>query len=180
MNFKTTEVAHFTVSFLQLLDENSHPTQPFPDFATPETLLFLYKNMSLVRQFDNKAINLQRTGKLGTYPSSRGQEAVGVGIGHALEQHDVFCPYYRDQGTLLLRGIKLSEFLTYWGGDERGSDYSNPDVKEDFPNCVPIAGQMLHAAGVAYAIKYRKQNRAVLTTCGDGATSKGDFYEAIN
>lgn len=180
MTPKTITVADFTVRFLQFLDSNSRPTQPFPEFADSDTLLHLYHQMSLIRYFDNKAVNLQRTGKMGTYPSSRGQEAVGVGIGHAIQTEDIFCPYYRDQGTCLERGIKLSEFLAYWAGDEQGSNYSNPKVKEDFPNCIPIAGQLLHAAGVAYAIKYRKQHRAVVTVCGDGGTSKGDFYEAIN
>ncbi|MBT8506823.1 pyruvate dehydrogenase (acetyl-transferring) E1 component subunit alpha [Coxiella-like endosymbiont of Rhipicephalus sanguineus] len=180
MTPQTTTVANFAVQYLQFLDANSHPTQTFPEFANPDTLLYLYRQMALIRHFDNKAVNLQRTGKMGTYPSSRGQEAVGIGMGNAMEAEDIFCPYYRDQGTYLERGIKLSEFLTYWGGDERGSNYSNPNVKDDFPNCVPIAGQLLHAAGVAYAIKYRKQHRAVVTICGDGGTSKGDFYEAIN
>ena len=177
---KTTATAQFTVSYLQFLDEQSRLTQALPAFADRETLLHLYRVMSLVRKFDNKAINLQRIGTIGTFPAARGQEAVGVGAGHAMQKTDVFCPYYRDQGIALLRGIQLSEILSYWGGDERGSDYANPDVKEDFPICVPIAGQLLHAAGVAYAIKYRQQDRAVLVTCGEGGTSKGDFYEAIN
>lgn len=180
MTLKTTTVATFTVQYLQFLDANSHPTQPFPDFATPDYLLFLYRQMSLVRAIDNKAINLQRTGKMGTYPAARGQEAVGVGMGGAIQKTDVFVPYYRDQATFLMRGTPPAEFFSYWGGDERGCDYSNPDAKEDFPNCVPIACQLLHAAGVAFALKYRKQQRAVLTICGDGGTSKGDFYEALN
>ncbi|MFW0081400.1 MAG: pyruvate dehydrogenase (acetyl-transferring) E1 component subunit alpha [Coxiella endosymbiont of Haemaphysalis qinghaiensis] len=180
MTPKTTTVANFAVRYLQFLDVNSQPTQPFPEFANPDNLLHLYRQMSLTRHFDNKAVNLQRTGKIGTYPSSLGQEAVGVGMGNAMQAEDIFCPYYRDQGAYLERGIKLSEFLAYLGGDEGGNNYSNPKVKNDFPNCVPIAGQLLHAAGVAYAIKYRKQHRAVVTICGDGGTSKGDFYEAIN
>ncbi|OGO93453.1 MAG: pyruvate dehydrogenase (acetyl-transferring) E1 component subunit alpha [Coxiella sp. RIFCSPHIGHO2_12_FULL_44_14] len=180
MTVKTKKILHFEVEFLQFLNENHEATQAFPEFATPDNLIYLYQQMALVRHFDNKAINLQRTGKLGTYPAARGQEAVGVGMGHALQPEDVFCPYYRDQAALLLRGIKLSEFLAYWGGDERGSYYTNPVAANDFPNCVPIAGQLLHAAGVAYAIQYRQQKRAVLTICGDGGTSKGDFYEAIN
>lgn len=180
MTPKMITVANFSVQYLQFLDANSYPSQPFPEFANSDALLYLYRQMSLIRHFDNKAVNLQRTGKMGTYPSSRGQEAVGVGMGNAMRVEDVFCPYYRDQGTCLERGIKLSEFLAYWGGDERGSNYLNPKVKDDFPNCVPIAGQLLHAAGVAYAIKYRKEHRAVVTICGDGGTSKGDFYEAIN
>lgn len=179
-NIKMSTVASYDIKFLQFLDENSKSTQPFPAFADPETLLELYRAMSLIRSYDNKTINLQRTGKMGTFPASRGQEATGVGMGHAMQKEDVFCPYYRDQGAFYMRGGKLSEVLTYWGGDERGSHYTNPDLADDFPICVPIAGQLLHAAGVAYAIKYRKQKRAALTICGDGGTSKGDFYEALN
>ncbi|MFW0072814.1 MAG: pyruvate dehydrogenase (acetyl-transferring) E1 component subunit alpha [Coxiella-like endosymbiont] len=180
MTAKMMTVANFSIPYLRFLDANSHPTQLFPEFVNPDSLLYLYRQMVLIRHFDNKAVSLQRIGKIGTFPSSRGQEAVGVGTGNAMQEEDIFCPYYRDQGACLERGIKLSELLAYWGGDERGSHYSNPHVKEDFPNCVPIAAQLLHAAGVAYAVKYRKQKRAVLTICGDGGTSKGDFYEAIN
>jgi 2-oxoisovalerate dehydrogenase E1 component alpha subunit len=176
----TSTAAEFDVQYLQFLDENHNLTQNLPDFADDETLLFLYKKMSLVRAFDNKAINLQRQGKMSTYPASRGQEAISVGIGHALQEQDVFFPYYRDQGTMMLRGVKLSEILLGWGGDERGHAYQNPKIKEDFPICIPIAGQCLHAAGAAYAFKYRKQKRAALTTCGEGGSSKGDFYAAMN
>jgi pyruvate dehydrogenase E1 component alpha subunit len=125
---------------------------------------------------DTKAIALQRTGKLGTYPSTRGQEAVFVGVGNAMDQQDIFVPYYRDMGTLIQRGVKLSQILQYWGGDERGNCYAN----EDFPYSVPIGSQTLHAAGAAYSIKFRKEKRAVLSLLGEGATSQGDFYEAIN
>lgn len=180
MTPRTKTVANFTIRYLQFLDVDSKPTKPFPSFADPKKLLYLYRQMALIRQLDNKVVNLQRIGKMGTYPSSRGQEAVGIGMGNALKKEDILCPYYRDQGALFEHGVKLSEILAYWGGDERGNCYSNPNVKDDFPNCVPVAGQLLHAAGVAYAVKYRKQPRAVLTVCGDGGTSKGDFYEAIN
>jgi pyruvate dehydrogenase E1 component alpha subunit len=132
--------------------------------------------MVLVRMMDTKAIALQRTGKLGTYPSTRGQEAVFVGVGHALKQEDIFVPYYRDMGTLMQRGVKLSQVLQYWGGDERGNCYAN----EDFPYSVPIGSQTLHAAGAAYAVKFKKEHRAVLSLFGEGATSQGDVYEAMN
>lgn len=173
-------IAHFDIEFLQYLNEKHQPIQEFPPFADPQTLLQLYKLMALTRALDTKAVNLQRQGKMGTYPSSKGQEAVGVGIGHAMRKDDVFCPFYRDQGTFLVRGVKMSEILSAWGGDERGNQYKNPDIQEDFPICIPIAGQYLHAAGVAYALKYRRQPRVVVATGGDGSTSKGDFYEALN
>lgn len=175
---KLKSIAQFAIHYLQYLDANHQATQTFPEFATPETLLALYRAMSFTRALDHRAVNLQRTGKMGTYPSSLGQEAVSVGVGHAMNPDDVFCPYYRDQGTLMQRGVKASEILIYWGGDERGSHFAND--KEDFPLCVPIATQCLHAAGVAFAVKYRKQKRAVLTMIGEGGTSKGDFYEAMN
>lgn len=138
----------------------------------------LYRTMVLTRLFDRATINLQRTGALGTYPSNEGQEAIGAGAGMAMQDSDVLVPYYRDVALQILRGVRLEEILLYWGGDERGMCYQ--DQAQDFPVSVPIATQCCHAVGAAYAIKYRRQNRAVLTTCGDGATSKGDFYESIN
>ena len=134
--------------------------------------------MHLLRSFDAKAVALHRTGKLGTFPSSLGQEAVFVGLGAAMRPEDVLCPYYRDHGALFQRGVSMTEIFTYWGGDERGNCFTN--AKEDFPICVPIASQCLHAAGVAYAFKHRKEPRVAVASCGDGATSKGDFYEALN
>jgi pyruvate dehydrogenase E1 component alpha subunit len=97
-----------------------------------------------------------------------------------MQAEDVLVPYYRDTGLQLLRGVRMEEILLYWGGDERGSAYADPAVAEDFPLCVPIATQALHACGVASAFKIRGQHRVAVTTCGDGATSKGDFLEALN
>ena len=160
------------------LDEKSQLQQPLPAHISNNDLLAMYRLMSLTRAMDNKAINLQRTGKMGTYPAARGQEAVGVGIGYAMQSTDVLCPYYRDQGAMIQRGISMTEIFQYWGGFEQGSCYANN--QHDLPICVPIATQCLHAAGVAYAMHYRQQQNAVVTTCGEGATSKGDFYEALN
>lgn len=172
-------VARFEIPYYQYLDENSNLIEELPKFATdPTHLLHLYRLMMLVRTFDNKAIALQRTGKLGTYPSTRGQEAVFVGMGDALARNDIFVPYYRDVGTLIQRGVKLSDILLFWGGDERGNCFS--DDKEDLPYSVPVGSQPLHAAGIATALKIRHEKRAVLTVCGDGGSSEGDFYEAMN
>lgn len=174
----TTTVASFTVEYIQFLDVHSKPVQPLPAFAQDiATLQKLYRTMVLVRTFDTKAIALQRTGKMGTFPSVLGQEAVGVGLGDALHKDDVLCPSYRDYGAQLQHGLKMADILAYWGGDERGSDFAN---REDFPISVPIGTQCLHAAGVATAFKMRKQPRVAISLCGDGATSQGDFYEALN
>ncbi|MDQ2994301.1 MAG: pyruvate dehydrogenase (acetyl-transferring) E1 component subunit alpha [Pseudomonadota bacterium] len=172
-------VAKFEIEYLQYLNEHSEIVQKLPAFADDlEHLKDLYRRMQRTRLLDAKAIVLQRTGKMGTYPSSLGQEAISTGLGDAMRKEDVFCPYYRDQGALLERGVTQAEILSYWGGDERGADYQH--AREDFPLCVPIATQCLHACGVAFAFKYRKQPRVVVTAIGDGGTSEGDFYEALN
>lgn len=172
-------IARFEIPYYQILDEASRPIADLPDFAKdPKHLIHLYRLMVLNRVFDTKAIALQRTGKMGTYPSTRGQEAVFVGIGDAMEKKDVFVPYYRDVAVLTQRGVKLSEILLYWGGDERGNNFSCGG--EDFPYSVPVGSQPLHAAGIAVALKMQKKNRAALTVCGEGGSSEGDFYEAMN
>jgi len=148
---------------------------PIPDVAS---LIPLYRAMVLTRAFDLKAVALQRTGRLGTYAVSLGQEAVSVGVASAMHREDVLLPSYRDNGALLWRGVKMEEILLYWGGDERGNHSSGP--AHDFPYCIPVGSQAPHAAGVAYAFRLRKQPRVAVCLIGDGATSKGDLYEAMN
>ncbi|MDF3054337.1 MAG: pyruvate dehydrogenase component alpha subunit [Gammaproteobacteria bacterium] len=174
-------VATFTVTFTQILNEQGDLIQPLPDFAKDaETLIMLYRQMHMLRALDARAVIMQRTGKMGTYPSALGQEAVSIGMGAAMHKDDIFVPYYRDQGAMMQRGVTPTEILNYWGGDERASNFITPEAKEDFPICICISTQLLHAAGVAYALSLRGEKRAVVTGCGDGGTSEGDFYESIN
>lgn len=174
-----SQVAHFEIEFVQFINEQAEVVNELPGFAgDAELLTGMYRWMVLTRTFDKKAIALQRTGKLGTYPSSLGQEAVSVALGTTMHADDVLFPYYREYGAQFIRGVKMSEILLYWGGDERGMDYSGP--RKDFPICVPIASHGPHAVGAAYAMKLRKEPRVAVYVCGEGATSKGDFYEAIN
>ena len=171
--------AQFEIQYSQYLDPSGTAVQALPAFAEKAAdLIPLYRAMVLTRRFDAKAVALQRTGRMGTYPSSLGQEAVTVGLAAAMEAQDVLLPSYRETGAMLWRGVSLEEILTYWGGDERGSDFAGP--REDFPISVPVCSQTLHAVGVAYAMKLRRQPRVAVVALGDGATSKGDFYEAIN
>lgn len=149
-----------------------------PAQRSPELWWQCWVHINLTRRFDQRAINLQRTGRLGTYASCLGQEAVSTATGLAMHPDDVLVPYYRDQAAQLLRGVRMLDVLRFWGGDERGSCF--PPPCHDMPNCVPIATQLPHAAGIAAAIRLRNERRAVLATCGDGATSRGDFYEALN
>jgi 2-oxoisovalerate dehydrogenase E1 component alpha subunit len=146
--------------------------------ADVDLLLRLYRAMVRTRVYDAKAIALQRTGKLGTFASAFGQEAIGVGVATAMRPEDVLAPSYRDHGAQLVRGMTMVENLVYWGGDERGSDFEIP--RQDFPICVPVGTQVAHATGAAYAFKLRGERRVAVTILGDGGTSTGDFYSALN
>lgn len=179
---KTRTVAEFSVRYRQYLDEQANIVDELPDFARDDAeLLKVFRTLLLLRRFDHKVLMLHRTGKMGTYTGITGQEAVGVGMARCLTDDDVLVPYYRSAADLYVRGVRLHEILAYWMGDERGSNYQDPRLKHDFPIPICIASQLPHAAGVATAIKLRRQkNRAVLTAVGDGGTSEGDFYEALN
>jgi 2-oxoisovalerate dehydrogenase E1 component alpha subunit len=170
-------IADFQIQYVQFLDPdgNLSPDAPETDL---EELLKMYRLMTETRVFDTKAINLQRTGKLGTYASCLGHEAAHIGLAAAMRDDDVFAPSYREYGALFYRGAQMSEILLYWGGDERGSDFSGPI--QDFPFCVPIATQCLHAAGAAMAFQLRGEPRCAVCANGDGGTSEGAFYEALN
>ena len=172
-------IATFAVRYLQYLDDSGQPMGPLPPFAEDaEVMTALYKSMVLTRVFDGRSISLQRTGQLGTYPSCLGQEAVGTGVASVMADDDVLLTTYREQAAHIWRGVTLTEIFQYWGGDERGSDFSGP--RRDFPVCVTIAAHAVHAVGVATAMKLRHEPRVAVCVLGDGATSKGDFYEAIN
>jgi pyruvate dehydrogenase E1 component alpha subunit len=171
--------ASFEIHYTQFLDEIGKATQALPAFASDTAhLVDLYRWMVLMRTYDAKAVALQRTGQLGTYAQILGQEAIQAGVGSAMRSDDVFLMTYREQGVQLMRGVTMKELFLYWSGDERGSDYSQ--ARGDFPICITIAAQATHAAGAAYAIKLRREPRAVVCAIGDGATSKGDFYEGMN
>lgn len=174
-----TVVAHFEIRRRRYLNAAGNVEGALPDFAKePSALIPLYRAMVLTRTFDAKAVALQRTGRLGTYAVSLGQEAVSVGAASAMCPDDVLFPSYRESGAVLWRGVKMEEILLYWGGDERGSDFAVP--REDFPYCVPVGSHAAHAAGAAYAFKLRGEPRAAVCVFGDGATSKGDVWEAMN
>ncbi len=174
-----TVAATFEIEYLQYLGPDGKLVAELPPaFRDAKALLPLFKEMLFVRTFDSKAIALQRTGKLGTYASCLGHEATHIGIGASMQAADVFAPSYREYGAQFMRGVLPREVLLYWGGDERGNDFSGP--KQDYAWCVPISTQCLHAAGAALAFKLRKQKQLAVACCGDGGSSKTDFYAALN
>jgi 2-oxoisovalerate dehydrogenase E1 component subunit alpha len=174
-----TVVAKFEIHYTQFLDPHGGVVQPLPEFAREaKNLATLYRWMTLMRAYDAKAIALQRTGQLGTFASLLGHEAINAAIGSAMAPDDVFLMTYRENGAQLMRGVRLEDLFLYWGGDERGCDYAG--ARRDFPICVTIAAHATHAVGVAYAMKLRNEKRVAVCALGDGATSKGDFYEGLN
>ncbi len=176
---RMASAADLDIHHTAYLGPDGEPLQALPEsLSAPESLVALYRDMVFARLFDTRAIALQRTGRLGTYASLLGQEAVGVGVGHAMRAEDVLLPSFREHAVQLKRGVQAEEIYRYWGGDERGSDFAGP--KEDFPVCITVGGHTPQAAGVALAFKLRGEPRVAVCVMGDGATSKGDFYEGLN
>lgn len=177
----TQTLAEFSIPYVQILNEKAELVSQLPEFAQDLTSMQeIYRIMVLTRLFDKKAIALQRTGKMGTYAPVHGQEAIAAVTGHCMRATDILVPYYRDYAAQFQRGVSPSDILSYWGGDERGNAYQKQPQSKDLPICVPIASQCLHAAGVAFSIQYRKENHVAVVSIGDGGTSEGDFYEALN
>ncbi|MBE1555187.1 pyruvate dehydrogenase (acetyl-transferring) E1 component subunit alpha [Sporosarcina limicola] len=138
----------------------------------------LYYNMIRIRTFDRKAINLQRQGRLGTYAPFEGQEASQVGSALVLKSGDWLFPTYRDHGATLTFGADMTRAYLYWNGRTEGC--VPPKGKNIFPPAVPIATQLPHATGAAWAEKRRGTQNVAIAYFGDGATSEGDFHEGLN
>ncbi|MEU4523268.1 pyruvate dehydrogenase (acetyl-transferring) E1 component subunit alpha [Amycolatopsis sp. NPDC024027] len=143
-----------------------------------ERLKEAYRLMVLGRRFDVQATALTKQGRLAVYPSSAGQEACQVAAALALETRDWLFPTYRDSVALVARGLKPGEVLTLLRGDAHCG--YNPVETRVAPQCTPLATQTLHAAGLAHAMQRRGEDAVALALIGDGATSEGDFHEALN
>lgn len=145
---------------------------------TEELTKKFYRQMVLMRTFDRKAINMQRQGRLGTYPPFEGQEAAQVGSAYALKPDDWIFPTYRDHAATITFGMPLDRVLLYWNGRAEGC--IPPEGKKIFPPAVPLATQLPHAAGAAMAEQYKGTDNAAIVYFGDGSTSEGDFHEGMN
>lgn len=168
-----------SVEYLQVMDETGAIDPALmPSGLDDRKITDMYKYMSFTRALDAKCISLQRQGRLFTYAPSLGEEATQVGSAMALRQDDLFVPSFRQHGVFLVRGYPLDLFFLYWKGIEDGNRL--PKQVGGFPYIVPVSTQMLHAAGIAFAQKYMNKGGAVVAYVGDGGTSEGDFYEAMN
>lgn len=169
------------IPHLQILDENGVLDEALAKDAglTDADVKFLYEQMIVNREFDDSAFRLQRSGRLGTFPQCRGQEACALGAAKAMRKGvDYLVPYYRENPASFLHGLPMHLILMFWGGDERGN--AIPRSVSMSPLTIAIGTQSLHATGIAWAFKYRKEDRVVVCFFGDGATSTGDVHEAFN
>jgi pyruvate dehydrogenase E1 component alpha subunit len=168
-----------SISYMQILDENSNVDEDlFPKDLDDKTILDMYKYMNLTRAVDAKALSLQRQGRLATYAPLVGQEAEQIGSAMAMRKNDLLVPNYRQHGVMIVRGLELKDFYIFWKGYEEGSAAFKSI--NSLAVAVPVGTQTQHAAGLAYAQKYLNTGSSVVTYIGDGGTSEGDFYEAIN
>jgi pyruvate dehydrogenase E1 component alpha subunit len=138
----------------------------------------LYRALVLVRTYDRKSSALQKQGRLATYAPFEGQEAAQVGSAAALDPDDWMVPTYRDAAAMWMQGYPLELLIATRTGDERGG--SPPDHVPVLPPSITVGGHMVHAVGLAWGSRLLGENRVALTYFGDGATSEGDFHEAMN
>jgi 2-oxoisovalerate dehydrogenase E1 component alpha subunit len=164
---------------VQLIDHQGHAVEA-PGYAVPgsDALLRGFAALVTARRVNDQAGALVRQGRLAVYPSSHGQEACQVAAAHVLTDGDWLFPTYRDTAAAIARGVDPVEVLVLLKGDWH-SGY-DPYEHHVAPQATPLATQLLHAVGVAHAARLRGEPTVVMALCGDGATSEGDFHEALN
>jgi pyruvate dehydrogenase E1 component alpha subunit len=165
------------VTYLSILDENGRLDEDLEPDIPGELLLKMHRTMVIARRFDERMLTMQRQGRIGTFAPIKGQEAQ-VGAVALLEPEDWLVPSFRETAAEIWRGKSMvNVLLTYAGYNEGGSI---PKDQNNLPISVPVGSQTVHAVGLGMAIKYRKQDRVAMAFFGDGATSEGDFHEALN
>jgi pyruvate dehydrogenase E1 component alpha subunit len=170
----------FKVSRLRILDEAGEVDAKLEPKLGKDELLGIYRAMVLAREGDQRMLKLQRQGRIGTFGPSTGQEASVVGPAFAMADDDWFVAAFRELGGRLARGESLASQFLYYNGFEEGNVQADDAARRLLPISVIVGAQTLHAVGIGYAMKYRQEKAAVLVFLGDGATSEGDFHEAMN
>ena len=174
-----SDTLEYKIEYMQILDENGNVDQSLlPKDLDDSKLVQMYKYMNFARALDAKTLSLQRQGRAVTYAPLVGEEATQIGSAMAMRANDIFVPNFRQHGVYLARGLPLELYFIYWRGFEEGG--AIPKNVNGMPVIVPVGSQVPHAAGIAYAQKYEKTGNAVIVYVGDGGTSEGDFYEAMN
>jgi len=166
------------VEYLSILDGSGKVDEALDPKLDTDRSVYLYRLMLLARRLDERCINMQRQGRIGTYGPCRGQEASHCAATIVMEKEDWVVHAFREPGSFYHRGWPLERIIQFWGGYEEGC--CPPEGSRDLPIAVPIATQVPHAMGLAWAMKLRDDPHCVLCYCGDGGTSEGDFHEAMN
>src|SRR5215510_5147737 len=168
----------FTVDYLSILDaEGNLDASLEPDLSATE-LKRLYRAMLLARRLDERMVRLQRQGRIGTFAPIKGQEASQLGSVAVLRPTDWVVPSFRETAGLIWGGGPIEKLLLFFAGHLEGGQPA-PDQR-DLPITIPVSTQLPHAVGLAYAAQYRQDDVVVMVYFGDGATSEGDFHEALN
>ncbi|MFP4148143.1 MAG: pyruvate dehydrogenase (acetyl-transferring) E1 component subunit alpha [Nitriliruptoraceae bacterium] len=174
-----TEVAlEARLERLEIMDADGRIDEDLLPELDGQLLVDLHRAMVLGRRFDERRLRLQRQGRIGTFAPTIGQEAAQLGAISALEATDWFVPSYREAPMALWRGTTMEALLLYDAGYNEGAEPAEDST--DLPISVPVSSQVPHATGLAYAAKLRGTGQVVLVSFGDGATSEGDFHEAVN
>jgi pyruvate dehydrogenase E1 component alpha subunit len=171
------EIPH-RVEHLAILDPEGKVDPELEPELSDEVLLDLHRWMLLGRRFDERMLRLQRQGRIGTFAPIKGQEAANVGATAALRESDWMVVAFREAAGELMRGRSMEDILLYYGGYNEGGYV--PEGVNNLPTSVPVGSQTLHAVGVAWGMKYRGTDDVAMVFFGDGATSQGDFHEALN
>ena len=168
----------FAIEHLSILDSDGNlDTALEPDIAADD-LKRLYRAMLLGRRLDERMVRLQRQGRIGTFAPIKGQEASQMGSVFTLRPTDWMVPSFRETAAMIYRGWPIEKMLLLFAGYLEGGRPA-PD-QHDLPITIPVATQLPHAVGLAYAAQYRGDDAVVMAYFGDGATSEGDFHEALN
>src|SRR5216684_7751923 len=168
----------FAVEHLSILDSDGNLDTALEPELSPDDLRRLYRAMVLGRRLDERMIRLQRQGRIGTFAPIKGQEASQLGTVFTLRKTDWMVPSFRETAAMIWRGWPIEKILLFFAGYVEGGQPA-PD-QHDLPITVPVATQLPHAVGLAYAAQYRGDDAVVMAYFGDGATSEGDFHEALN
>ena len=168
----------FKVDYLQVLDKDGNCDEKLKPKLSSKQIRDLYKFMVLGRIFDDRALKLQRQGRIGTYPSILGQEAAQVGSAYALDKNAWIFPSFREHAALILRGVPMDKMYLYYAGDERGNIINGKT--NCFMTSVPVGTHLLHAVGFSWAHKLKGKIIPSVAFFGDGSTSEGDFHESMN
>ena len=166
------------VEYLSILNEKGQLDKKLEPDIGEDVLLKLHRFMVLARKFDERLLNLQRQGRIGTFPPIKGQEAAQLGTIAHLRANDWMVPAFRETAAELWRGKSLESIIIYNNGFAEGVDI--PEDRNDLPISVPVGSQIIHAVGLGWAAKYRQKDDVAMTFFGDGATSEGDFHEGLN